>query len=160
MGNLDIERLRWPAGKLHGGDIDILARRHLWAVNKDYCHGTGHGVAYFGGVHEGPVGISKYNTTNFLTGMIVTNEPGYYETGKYGIRIENMLLVREENGFNWFENLTLCPYDKNLIDPTILTASDRDFINKYHQRVWETLSPSLGEDQAAFDWLKNATSPL
>ena len=95
LGNLDIQRLKWPAGKLHGGDIDILARRHLWAVGKDYMHGTGHGVAYFGGVHEGPCGISKYNQTNFVSGMIVTNEPGYYETGKFGIRIENMLLVRE-----------------------------------------------------------------
>ena len=111
-------------------------------------HGTGHGVAYFGGVHEGPCGISKYNQTNFVSGMIVTNEPGYYETGKFGIRIENMLLVREQNGFNRFENLTLCPYDKNLIEKSLLTASDIDFINTYHKRVWDTLSPSLDDPVA------------
>jgi Xaa-Pro aminopeptidase len=78
LGNLDIERLQWPAGQLSGGDIDILARRHLWAKGQDYCHGTGHGVGHFEGVHEGPVGISKYNKTNYKAGMIVTNEPGYY----------------------------------------------------------------------------------
>ena len=102
LGVLDIERLKLPAGKITGGDVDILARRHLWAVGKDYMHGTGHGVGYFQGVHEGPVGISKYNDTKFESGMIVTIEPGYYEAGKYGIRIENMVLAREENGWNWF----------------------------------------------------------
>ena len=86
----------------------------------DYNHGTGHGVGYFQGVHEGPVAISRGCTTKFEKGMIVTNEPGYYEPGKYGIRIENILLVREENGFNWFENLTLCPYDRNLLDESLL----------------------------------------
>jgi Xaa-Pro aminopeptidase len=102
LGNLDLERLRWPANKLTGADIDVLARRHLWKKGKDYLHGTGHGVGHFGGVHEGPVGISRMNRTSFQAGMIVTNEPGYYEAGKYGIRIENMLLVREEAGYNYF----------------------------------------------------------
>lgn len=78
LGNLDIERLQWPAGGLTGGDIDVLARRHLWNKGLDYMHGTGHGVGHFLGVHEGPVGISKYNKTSFVAGMIVTNEPGYY----------------------------------------------------------------------------------
>ena len=94
--------MKLPLNKITGGDIDILARRHLWAVGKDYMHGTGHGVGYFQGVHEGPVGISKYNNIKFQDGMIVTVEPGYYESGKYGIRIENMVLTREENGWNWF----------------------------------------------------------
>lgn len=110
-----MERLRWPAGVLSGGDIDVLARRHLWEKGLDYQHGTGHGVGHFLGVHEGPVGIYHSHPTKFKTGMIVTNEPGYYEPGKFGIRIENVLLVQEEDGFNWFHNLTLCPYDKNLI---------------------------------------------
>lgn len=92
--------------------------------------------------------------------MIVTNEPGYYEPGKYGIRIENMLLVKETDGLNWFFNLTLCPYDKNLIDKSLLSTFDVQFINAYHQRVWETLSPRLQDDQDALDWLKKATSPL
>jgi Xaa-Pro aminopeptidase len=96
LGNLDVERVKWPkSSKVTGADVDILARRHLWEAQKDYCHGTGHGVGYFLGVHEGPVGISKYNQTVFEPNMIVTNEPGYYETGKYGIRIENILVVNQ-----------------------------------------------------------------
>ena len=79
--------MRWPANQLTGSDIDILARRHLWKNNKDYPHSTGHGVGYFQSVHEGPVGISKSNKTILRGGMIVTNEPGYYEAGRYGIRI-------------------------------------------------------------------------
>ena len=123
--------------KLTGADIDVLARRHLWAVGLDYLHGTGHGVGYFEGVHEGPVGLSKYNTTIYEPNMIVTNEPGYYETGKYGIRIENMLVVVERDGLKGFDNLTLCPYDKNLLDHSLLTQADVVFINEYHKRVWE-----------------------
>lgn len=160
LGNLDIERLHWPAGKMSGADIDILARRHLWAKGLDYGHGTGHGVGYFQGVHEGPVGISKYNQTKYQAGMIVTNEPGYYEPGKYGIRIENMLLVHEKDGFNFFENLTLCPYDKNLLAKELLTQSDIDYINAYHKRVWETLSPNLQDDHSALNWLQAATAPI
>ena len=96
LGNLDIERLRWPKSvKMTGEDVDLLARRPLWAVKKEYLHGTGHGVGYFGGVHEGPVGISKYNKVVYVPNMIVTNEPGYYESGKYGIRIENILTTIE-----------------------------------------------------------------
>lgn len=91
-----MERVKWPkTSQITGGDIDVLARRHLWAVHKDYQHGTGHGVGHFLGVHEGPVGISKYNKTIFEPNMIVTNEPGYYEAGKYGIRIENILVVKQ-----------------------------------------------------------------
>lgn len=78
LGNLDIERLRWPAGQLSGADIDVLARRHLWKRGMDYNHGTGHGVGYFECVHEGPVGISRANHTKFQSGMVVSNEPGYY----------------------------------------------------------------------------------
>jgi Xaa-Pro aminopeptidase len=160
LGVLDIERLKMPLGKIHGGDIDVLARRHLWAKGKDYCHGTGHGVGYFQGVHEGPVAISKYNTTNFKTGMIVTVEPGYYETGQYGIRIENMVLVQKEGEWNFFENLTLCPYDRNLIDQALLTKEDAQYIDDYHQRVWKELSPRLQDDPEATAWLKQATAPL
>lgn len=88
LGNLDIERMRWPKSiKMTGTELDVLARRHLWANGQDFMHGTGHGVGYFGGVHEGPLGISKYNRVVFEPNMIVTNEPGYYEPGKYGIRI-------------------------------------------------------------------------
>lgn len=126
LGNLDVERVKWPkSSQITGADIDVLARRHLWAVHKDYQHGTGHGVGHFLGVHEGPVGISKYNKTVFEPNMIVTNEPGYYEAGKYGIRIENILVVKQDNEFLGFECLTLCPYDINLIDENLLTKKDR-----------------------------------
>jgi len=152
--------LKWPAGTLTGADIDILARKHLWKKGLDYCHGTGHGVGHFQGVHEGPVGISKYNKTKFEEGMIVTNEPGYYEPGKYGIRIENMLVVKEDNKFNWFHNLTLCPYDKNLIAIELLTKDDIQFINDYHKRIWETISVHLQDDGDTLEWLKKATDPI
>ena len=145
---------------MSGADIDILARRHLWAKGLDYGHGTGHGVGYFQGVHEGPVGISKYNQTKYQAGMIVTNEPGYYEPGQYGIRIENMLLVHEKDGFNYFECLTLCPYDKNLLSMELLTQSDIAHINAYHKRVWETLSANLQDDLPALSWLQAATAPI
>ena len=160
LGCLDVERLRMPANRFHGGDIDILARRHLWAKGKDYNHGTGHGVGHYQGVHEGPVAISKYNTTNYQSGMIVTVEPGYYETGKYGIRIQNMILCRQDNGWNYFHNLTLCPYDRNLIDLTLLSKDDIQFIDKYHKRVWDELSPLLEGDGQTLAWLSKATAPL
>ena len=80
----------------------MLARRHLWRKRWDYLHGTGHGVGYFAGVHESPVGISRLSSTKFKTGMVVTNEPGYYKEGHFGIRIENMLLVQETQGYNYF----------------------------------------------------------
>lgn len=160
LGNLDVERLRWPAGKLTGGDVDVLARRHLWAGGLDYMHGTGHGVGHFLGVHEGPVGISLYNRTKFQTGMIVTNEPGYYEPGQFGMRIENILLVCEEDGFNWFDNITWCPYDRNLIDRNLITPADKQFIDGYHQKVWEVLAPRLAGDEDTLAWLKQAVAPL
>ena len=109
------------------------------------------------GVHEGPVGISKYNQTVFEPNMIVTNEPGYYETGKYGIRIENILVVNQQNEFYGFECLTLCPYDWNLIDESLLSKKDRDYINKYHTRVRDTLLPLLKDDKETIEWLTHAT---
>ena len=89
--------------------------------------------------------------------MIVTNEPGYYETGKYGIRIENILVVKEDKEFYGFECLTLCPYDWNLIDESLLTKNDRDYINKYHARVRDTLVHVLKDDQETIEWLTHAT---
>ena len=127
----------------------------------DFMHGTGHGVGYFEGVHEGPVGISKRNTVVFQPNMIVTNEPGYYEPGKYGIRIENILVcIQDENGLLGFENITICPYDKNLIDVQLLSEQDKIFINKYHEKVWDILSPRIQDDAETLEWLKNATSAL
>lgn len=93
--------------------------------------------------------------------MIVTNEPGYYEPGKYGIRIENILVcIQDENGLLGFENITICPYDKNLIDVQLLSEQDKIFINKYHEKVWDILSPRIQDDAETLEWLKNATSAL
>ena len=144
MGNLDIERLTWPkTTPVTGNMIDTLARRWLWAAKKDYGHGTGHGVGYFEGVHEGPVGISARCEVVFEPGMIVSNEPGYYEDGQYGIRIENLIMAKEEGDWRGFENLTLCPYDINLIDKDLLKPDYVSHIDQYHQRCWTTLSPLL-----------------
>jgi Xaa-Pro aminopeptidase len=106
------------------------------------------------------VGISRLSKTKFKAGMVVTNEPGYYCEGKFGIRIENMLLVREEAGFNFFENLTLCPYDRNLIDLGLLDGPTREHIDRYHRRVWVTLSPLLKGDEETLVWLRRSTAAL
>ena len=92
--------------------------------------------------------------------MVVTVEPGYYETGKYGIRIEDMVLTQEDNGWNYFEVLTLCPYDRNLIDQNLLSKYDIAYLDKYHKRVWDLLSVKLQDDKETLEWLKKTTAPL
>lgn len=130
----------------------------------DYGHGTGHGVGYFLNVHEGPHGISKFRDEPLQAGMIVTDEPGYYETGKFGIRIENCLLVvRKQEGFLGFDNITLAPYDRNLIELGLLSKWDREYIDQYHKRVEEEVMPILKEmkvEAYVEDWLKAACKPL
>lgn len=133
LGTLDLERIVWPSTTtISGQDFDVLARRHLWAAGVDYNHGTGHGVGSFNCVHEGPQGISRRNTTKLEEGMCVSDEPGYYKDGEYGIRIENVIMVvkhpQHEKRYK-FENLTVCPYSKELIDPALLSQPDRDYIN-------------------------------
>jgi Xaa-Pro aminopeptidase len=165
FGNLDVERLIWPKnGTIHGGDIDILARRHLWMKGLDYGHGTGHGVGYFLNVHEGPHGISKFRTEPFLEGMVVTNEPGYYKEKAFGIRIENVLLIRsrlDEKSLG-FENVTRVPYERKLIEKSLLTKNEIDHIDSYHAEVRAILTPVLKEhnDELALKWLHEKTQPL
>ncbi|KAM3136145.1 hypothetical protein pb186bvf_011767 [Paramecium bursaria] len=161
LGNLDLERVKFPKnGSIHGGDLDVLARRWLWADNLDYGHGTGHGVGYFLNVHEGPQGISKYRTQPFEIGMIVSNEPGYYKEGSFGIRIENLIIcVDKGNDYLGFDNITLCPYDRNLIDLELLSPKDRKYIDDYHLKVRETLLP-LVEEEISRQWLIRMTEPL
>jgi len=148
-----------------GAQLDPLARTALWQAGLDFDHGTGHGVGSYLSVHEGPARISKLGTVALQRGMILSNEPGYYKTGAYGIRIENLLLViaapepkGAEKPVNAFETLTLAPIDRRLIDSRLLTAKERNWIDSYHAHVQEVLSPLL--DAATRAWLDAAARPL
>ncbi|MDA1197940.1 MAG: M24 family metallopeptidase C-terminal domain-containing protein, partial [Proteobacteria bacterium] len=123
----------------YGDKIDQSARKFLKDINLDYPHGTGHGVGYFSNVHEGPQAISRGNKVKFKEGMITSNEPGYYKKNHFGIRIENLIYVKKEKEKLKFEDLTLVPIDKTLIEKKLLNSFERNWLNKYHQRVFEAL---------------------
>jgi Xaa-Pro aminopeptidase len=162
-GHVAIARAVFPKGT-SGAQIDALARVALWQAGLDFDHGTGHGVGSYLSVHEGPQRLSKIGTHPLEPGMIVSNEPGYYKTGQYGIRIENLLLVetREiagaEREMMGFEILTLAPIDLSLVAPALLTPDERAWLDAYHARVREILSPQV--DEATRAWLTQATRPL
>ena len=164
-GHIALARVRFPEG-IPGSNLDVLARQALWEQGLDYDHGTGHGVGVFLGVHEGPQRIAKTpNNIALRPGMIVSNEPGYYKTGEYGIRIENLQFVTPaaeikggERAMLGFENLTWAPLHKALIQTEILTAAERDYINDYHARVLELIAPQLEGDVKI--WLEDACAPL
>lgn len=163
-GHIALARVVFPAGTT-GHQLDVLARAALWQAGLDFKHGTGHGVGSYLGVHEGPHNISpRPSPTALEPGMIVSNEPGYYKAGAYGIRIENLIAVRadqdgeDDEPFYGFETLTLAPIDQRLIEPGLLDEVERDWLNAYHARVCDTLSGDLDGDTAA--WLKAATAPL
>ena len=128
-----------------GSEIDTKARKYLKQIGLNYAHGTGHGVGYFLNVHEGPHAISKKNKVNFKRGMIVSNEPGYYEKNKFGIRIENLIYVKENNKKMNFENLTMAPIDKDLIVPERLDKKEKKWINNYHKTVFKNLKSSMNK---------------
>jgi Xaa-Pro aminopeptidase len=160
-GHIAIATVRFPEGTT-GSHLDILARQALWRAGLDYDHGTGHGVGSFLGVHEGPQRISKIpNKVALKPGMIVSNEPGYYKTGAYGIRIENLVCVTAveiegaEKPMLGFETLTLAPIDLALVDTALLTPPETEWLNAYHTDVRETLTPLVDGDTAA--WLAEAT---
>lgn len=163
-GHIALATARFPAGTT-GTQLDTLARAPLWSAGLDYDHGTGHGVGSFLGVHEGPHRISKMPSKVALRpGMIISNEPGYYKTDGYGIRIENLILVRPadvagERETLEFETLTVAPIDRRLVNVEMLRAPERDWLNAYHARVRETLTPLLA-DSADRDWLHQATEPV
>lgn len=165
QGHIAIATARFPAGT-NGAQIDILARRALWDAGLDYDHGTGHGVGSYLGVHEGPHRISKAGGGVALeSGMVVSNEPGFYKTGGFGIRIENLVVVCEQDkpadsGRHWFgfETLTLAPIDRRLIAPAMLTLAEIEWLDSYHAEVREALTPLVDADTAA--WLEAATWPL
>jgi Xaa-Pro aminopeptidase len=161
-GHIGIASARFPEGT-RGADIDAFARRALWAAGLDYGHGTGHGIGSYLSVHEGPQSISRRGTIALEPGMIVSNEPGYYREGHYGIRLENLCAVTEPHAVEGgelpmmgFETLTLAPFDRRLIVPDMLTAEELDWLNVYHGRVREKLSPHL--KGSALKWLKPATA--
>ena len=164
-GHLALSRVRFPVGTT-GSALDALARAALWSYGLDYDHGTGHGVGSYLGVHEGPQGIYKRPSTVALQpGMVLSNEPGFYKTGEYGIRIENLQVVTPpqdipggERPMLGFETLTLAPIDRKLIDVDLLDAKERDQMDAYHARVLAEIGPLLEPEVAA--WLKDACAPL
>jgi Xaa-Pro aminopeptidase len=163
-GHIAIARAVFPDGTT-GAQLDPLARQFLWRAGLDFDHGTGHGVGSYLSVHEGPARIAKLGAAPLKRGMILSNEPGYYRTGAYGIRIENLVLVTEaasvtgaEKPLNAFETLTLAPIDARLIDPTLLTAEEVAWVDAYHGRVRDTLTPLV--DPPTREWLIATTTPL
>ncbi|KAE8010202.1 hypothetical protein FH972_006592 [Carpinus fangiana] len=167
QGHIALDQAVFPEGT-PGFVLDAFARSSLWKIGLDYRHGTGHGVGAALNVHEGPQSISfRYgNMTPLLKGMIVSNEPGYYEDHAFGIRIENLLFVKEVNtanrfggvGYLGFEKLTFVPIQSKLVDISLLSVAEVDWLNEYHSQVWEKVSPLL--DGSARQWLWNNTRPL
>jgi Xaa-Pro aminopeptidase len=164
-GHIAIATARFPKGT-RGIDLDPFARRALWDMGADYDHGTGHGIGSYLSVHEGPQSISRAGMAVLQPGMLLSNEPGFYKEGVYGIRIENVVLVtppakiaggadREMMGF---ETLTLVPMDRRLIVTDVLCSSERAWLDAYHATVYRILSPDL--DEATRAWLMAATRPL
>ena len=163
-GHIALARAVFPEGTT-GAQLDPFARAHLWEHGLDYDHGTGHGVGSYLSVHEGPPRISKLGNTALKRGMILSNEPGYYKAGDYGIRIENLVLVVEapsakggEKPLNTFETLTLVPIDRRLIDTSMLSAEEYAWLEIYHAKVAEALVPLVGPETRP--WLDAATRPL
>jgi Xaa-Pro aminopeptidase len=163
-GHIAIARAVFPDGTT-GAQLDTLARQFLWRAGLDFDHGTGHGVGSYLSVHEGPARIAKLGSAPLKRGMILSNEPGYYRTGAYGIRIENLVLVTEaaavagaEKPLNAFETLTLAPIDVRLVEPRLLAPEEIAWLAAYHARVRETLTPLL--DAPTRDWLITATTLL
>ena len=143
-----------------GQQLDGIARAPLWAAGLQFAHGTGHGVGHVLSVHEGPASISKRGGVPIEAGMVLSNEPGYYLQGHYGIRLENLIVARPaaDNGFICFDTLSLCPFDRRLIRADLLSASDRRWLDDYHHTVLTALSPLLVDDCQR--WLHNACAPI
>jgi Xaa-Pro aminopeptidase len=163
-GHIGVATARFPKGT-RGIDLDPFARRALWQIGADFDHGTGHGIGSYLSVHEGPQSISRAGMAPLHPGMLISNEPGYYKVGEYGIRIENVVLVTlpetidgGEREMMAFETLTLAPIDRRLVLPEMLEKSERDWLNAYHKLVCDTLAPGL--DQSTRHWLKQATDPI
>ncbi len=160
-GHIGLANAKFPIGT-RGNQIEVLARQHLWNNGLDYGHGTGHGVGFFLNVHEGPQAIGPGATSKYATpivaGMYTSNEPGFYKTGEYGIRIENLVITVEDDkteygDFLKFDTITLFPIDHGLIDVALLDSKEINWLNNYHQEVFEKISPYLDDEETA--WMKN-----
>ncbi|GAA93903.1 uncharacterized protein L969DRAFT_84646 [Mixia osmundae IAM 14324] len=171
QGHISIDSAVFPKGTT-GYVLDAFARRALWADGLDYRHGTGHGVGHALNVHEGPAGIGTrlaYNETALKAGMVLSNEPGFYKDGSFGIRIENLVIVKDvkarynfgNKGSLGFERITMCPIQTSLIDKSLLTPQEVQWVNEYHKEVLEKLSPLLKDsDPRAYKWLQRETKPF
>jgi Xaa-Pro aminopeptidase len=165
QGMIAISLARWPVG-LGGRDLDPLARRALWAAGQDFDHGTGHGVGSFLGVHEGPQRLSRLSTVPFEPGMILSNEPGYYREGAFGIRIENLVVVQkagvlataDKRKMLEFETISFTPIDRNLIEVEMLTVAERNWIDTYHAETFGKIAPNCSA--ATKKWLNYACAPI
>ncbi|OCK81774.1 Creatinase/aminopeptidase [Lepidopterella palustris CBS 459.81] len=168
-GNMALERVRFPKGTT-GFALDTMARQFLWAEGLDYRHGTGHGVGSFLNVHEGPIGIGtrlQYSEVPLSVGNVISDEPGYYEDGNFGIRIENMIMVKEvetkhkfgDKPYLGFEHVTLVPMCRNLIELDLLTPDEKTFLNEYHAEVLEKTQDFFKGDNLTMAWLKRETQP-
>ncbi|AGF74705.1 aminopeptidase p [Bartonella australis AUST/NH1] len=163
-GMIALSTARFPKGT-RGQDIDVLARIALWKAGFDYAHGTGHGVGSYLSVHEGPQNVSRYGSQELVPGMIISNEPGYYREGAFGIRIENLMIVKPAQKITAgdidmlsFETLTNCPIDRSLILPELLTIEERQWLNNYHAHVYKINAPYLNEEDKK--WMQEATMPF
>ena len=162
-GHIGIATCRYPQGT-RGSQIDILARKALWDKGLNYLHGTGHGIGHFLNVHEGPQNIRlEENPTTLQPGMVTSNEPGIYRANEYGIRLENLVLTKEDvttefGKFYNFETLTLCHFDTKPIDKSLLTQNEIEWFNNYHQMVYDRLSAHLSADEK--EWLKEKTKAI
>jgi Xaa-Pro aminopeptidase len=166
QGMIAMSRLRWPKG-LAGRDIEAVGRMPLWLAHQDFDHGLGHGVGAYLSVHEGPQRLSRISHVPLEPGMILSNEPGYYREGAFGIRLENLLVVQDaeppedgdaQRAMLCWRTLTFVPLDRRLIDAEMLSRDERDWLNTYHAEIREKLSPRLGK--AAKTWLDAASEPL
>ncbi|KAI9689604.1 MAG: hypothetical protein M1822_010256 [Bathelium mastoideum] len=168
-GNIALELAKFPKGT-SGFALDALARQHLWAQGLDYRHGTGHGVGSFLNVHEGPIGIGtrvQYSEVQLSVGNVISDEPGYYEDGKFGIRIENVVVVKETQTehkfggkpFLGFDHVTLVPMCRNLIDVNLLDETEKRWLNAYHEEVRENTKGFFEKDERSMKWLIRETQP-
>jgi len=162
-GHIALGSAQFPEG-IGGQHLDTLARQFLWHEGLDFDHGTGHGVGSYLNVHEGPHRIGKgSNKVPLKEGMVVSNEPGYYEEGKFGIRIENLIFVKQIDEVNGkkllgFENLTFVPIDTRLLDLSLLTQKEKDWLNAYHQEVLEKVGPHV--EGEVLEWMEKAVKSI